>query len=177
MPASPRHQLHDWFEAHACFLYCWLRTRLNPQVRREIDAEDLLQEVWVRATHTEVGTAIANPRAWLLTIARYVFLEAVRGWRRRSRLVAVGAPEAAELPDTVTSLTRRVAREELRQQFFAALDALGDDDRHLLVAHGLEGRPMSEVAPGLGIATEAGHKRWQRLRERLRDLGSPADLW
>jgi RNA polymerase sigma-70 factor (ECF subfamily) len=170
-------ELRDWFEEHASFLYCWLRTRLNPRVRRELDAEDLLQEVWVRATKLVGAEPIGNTRSWLLRIAGYVMLEAVRGWQRRTRSSSLSAESGqVQLIDEVTSLTRRIARDEARQSFFAALDALDDDERLILVQHGMEGAPIAQVAPRLGIGTEAAGKRWQRLRDRLRALGSPVDL-
>ena len=177
MSANPRvDELRGWFEAHGSFLYCWLRARLNPRVRRDIDAEDLLQEVWVRASRLERPQPVESPRSWLLAVAGYVFLEAVRGWRRRTSGTAGDKETALDVPDDVTSFTRRIARAELRQQFFAELDALADEERLLLVQHGLEGRPMAQVAQQLAVTTEAAHKRWQRLRDRLRTMGSPADL-
>lgn len=178
MPAPSRlDDLRGWFEQHASVLYCWLRARVKPSLRADFDAEDLLQEVWLRAVRVLPDTSVANPRAWLLSIAGYVFLEAMRGWQRRARLLAVSADGShVDVTDEVTTMTRRVARDELRQRFFASLDHLDDDDRQLLLQHGLEGRSLAQVAERLGISTEAAYKRWQRLRAHLVQLGSPADL-
>jgi RNA polymerase sigma factor (sigma-70 family) len=180
-PAPHADRLGSWFERDSEYLYCWLRARLGPSLRRGFDVEDLLQEVLMRATlvlrKDPARPPTSNSRGWLLGIARNIVFEALRSSFRRSRSL-VGGDDGAELevPDTVTSLTRRIARSEERQRFFAELDGLEEHERQLLVQHGLEGRPLTEVAVRLGISVDAAHKRWQRLRDRLRELGSPADL-
>lgn len=147
-------------------------------MRRDFEIEDLMQEVWVRALHNDQTDSANNGRAWLLAIARNVVLEVLRASGRRRRHMALAVEgSGTEFADEVTSVTRRIARDELRQQFFAELDALDDDDRQLVVHHGLEGRPVTQLAPRLGITPDAAHKRWQRLRDRLRAHGSPDDLF
>lgn len=176
-PESHVEQLRVWFQQEGEFLSCWLRARLGPAVRRDFDVADLLQEIWIRALRVRSSEPIAHPRAWLLAFARNIVLEVLRSSSRRAVLHGASADgETIDVPDDITSFTQRVARNELRQNFFVALDALEEDDRQLVVQHGLEGRPVAEVAARLGITVDAAHKRWQRLRDRLRSLGSPADL-
>lgn len=175
-PDEGKADLRQWFSDHGPFLYCWMRARLGPALRRDLDVEDMLQEVWVRASQVQADETVAHPRAWLLKIAGYVFLEAVRSSRQRARLAPVPADTSRQLIDEITSLTRRIARDEARQRFFGELDGLPDDERTLLVMHGLEARPIAHAAERLGITVDAAHKRWQRLRERLRVAGAPADL-
>lgn len=80
-PSSRHHELLAWVDHNGSFLYCWLRARLGPAVRRDLDIEDLLQEVWARAMGNS-RQSIANPRAWLLSIARNVVSETLRSMRR-----------------------------------------------------------------------------------------------
>jgi hypothetical protein len=40
---------------------------------------------------------------------------------------------------------------------------------------GLEGATCADAARKLGIGVEAAHKRWQRLRNRLREVGLAND--
>lgn len=171
-------ELQRWFTVHADAVACYLRARLAPAVRASLTVEDMMQEVWLRAVRVRPATPIANPRAWLVSIAAYVVLEGLRSLRRRP----LGRQPVTEdgcfaIPDEVTSVTRRVARAEQRQRFFAALDDLGDEERAILLHHGIEERPLTVLAERFGIGVEAMHKRWQRLRERLRTLGSPTDLF
>lgn len=178
MPSAQRiEELHRWFETHAGHVCCFLRARLGPTVRGRLEVEDLLQEVWVRATQVCTDEPVPSPRGWLLSIARFVVMEALRTVRRRPVGVQAGESSQFELADAITTLTRRVARDELRQRFFAALDGLDEEERQMVVMHGFEERPLSAVAERLGIGVEAAHKRWQRLRDRLREMGSPADLF
>jgi DNA-directed RNA polymerase specialized sigma24 family protein len=84
--------------------------------------------------------------------------------------------DLAEVPESVTSLTRRVAREEGLRRFLAEVEALPHEDRELLVICGLEGRPASEAAQQLDLTHEAARKRWLRLRERLAERAELAAL-
>lgn len=169
--------LRGWIEEYSDYLTCWMRARCGPALRRTLEVEDLVQEVWVRAATVRRGRPVTNPRGWLLAISGFVLLEAVRGLQQRSRVVTVADDDSLfGRADSATSLTRRIVRDEARQRFFAELGSLAEDEWQLLVLHGMEGRPMASVAAHLGIATEAAHKRWQRLRVRLRDMGAPSDL-
>ena len=60
-------------------------------------ADDLLQETFIKATRSLDGYQGGNPRSWLFTIARSVFIDAVR----RTRAVPVeDIPDAGTLdPD------------------------------------------------------------------------------
>ncbi|MFO1029635.1 MAG: RNA polymerase sigma factor [Planctomycetota bacterium] len=177
MPPNRSETLKTWFASEGPHLYCWLRARLGPSVRRNLDLEDLMQEVWFRAMRNPGSDDVVSPRAWLLSIARNVLMEALRSTMRQPIAALAGAEGTSpELADEVTTLTRRIARDESRQKFFRELDGLEEDERLLLVQHGLEQRPIDHVARLLGISTDAAHKRWQRLRDRLRQLGSPAEL-
>jgi RNA polymerase sigma factor (sigma-70 family) len=161
------------FTAAAPALHAWATCRVGRELRSRIDVDDLVQEVGMRAC---VRAADFDPtkgifRQWLFGFANRVWLETLRelgrdplGPRRRlggdSRLPAVA--------DTVTTISRRLAKDEAALACRTRIDALDDDDRRLLVAVGLEGLSHVEAASLLGITEETSRKRWQRLRERLR---------
>jgi DNA-directed RNA polymerase specialized sigma24 family protein len=73
----------------------------------------------------------------------------------------------SQIPDDVSSFTRRVAREEGLKHFLAEVEGLPAQDRELLLLCGLEGRPTAEAAELLDLSHDAATKRWQRLREQL----------
>jgi DNA-directed RNA polymerase specialized sigma24 family protein len=92
---------------------------------------------------------------------------------------AAGAPRAlawSQVPDEATSVSRRVARDELLRGFLDRLAMLSDDDRRLFLYRGLEGLSHEDVAERLASAPGAVRKRWERLRTRLVALGLPAAL-
>jgi len=159
-------------EAAAPALMGWARLRVRPELRSMLDPEDLLQEVGCRAfamAHA-YDPGRASFRQWLFGIANNVLLEALRELGRRP-LTRDPGPDRTGFSDAIaaiTTITRKVARDELIGRFLAQMDALEAEDRDLLLHHGLEELPYPEVARLLGLQEDAVRKRWQRLREKLR---------
>jgi RNA polymerase sigma factor (sigma-70 family) len=162
------------FAATAPALFAWASCRIGRELRQRIDVEDLVQEVGVRAC---VRAAEFDPqrgtfRQWLLGFANRVWLETLRelgrdplGPRHRSG----GDSRLPAVMDTVTTISRRVANDEAARACRARIDELDDGERRLLVAVGIEGLSHAEAAQLLGIGEDTSRKRWQRLRDRLRD--------
>jgi RNA polymerase sigma factor (sigma-70 family) len=135
-----------------------------------------VQEVWARAlAQFEKYDPASTPfRPWIFRIGKNVLLEALRHLRdpaprawtpgSTTKLSALGA-----LPDEVTSFTTQLARDDAIQRFLEVAGALESADRELLVAHGLEGLDLRDVATRLALSNEAVKKRWQRLCTRLRE--------
>lgn len=164
----------EQFAAAAPALFAWASCRIGRELRARIDVEDLVQEVGVRAClrATEFDPRRGTFRQWLLGFANRVWLETLRELGRdplgpRRRLG--GDSQLPEVAHSVTTISRRVANDETARACRARIDALDDEDRRLLVAVGIEGLAHAEAAALLGIGEEASRKRWQRLRERLRD--------
>jgi RNA polymerase sigma-70 factor (ECF subfamily) len=155
-------------------LYAWASLRLPRTLRSFVSPDDIVQEVWCRTTERfdRFDPARGGFRSWLFGFAYRVLREALRGALRLQRC---SAPDGSrvfrldELPDEVTSLTRRVARADEVRLMLEQIDreALDAADRELLLLRGLEGLPYDEVAAQLGITPAAARKRWERLRERL----------
>jgi len=165
-------------------LYAWASLR----VPRDIDSGDLLGDVWLRAVQSLRNHDAVNQefRAWIFGIAKNVLYEALRQ-RARSRAhgvrPAIGAGSSLSaghgieaLPESVTSISRALARDESVQRFLEYCGRLDADDRGLLVHCALEGFTCVEAATRLGITSEAATKRWQRLRQQLREAGWVQEL-
>ena len=158
-------------------LYAWAALRLRATLRGVFTAEDVVQEVWVRAARRLQDldeSTVIDVRGWLFGVARNVLLEIYREQRERRELPA-GARTTlcrgiAECPDAVTSVASRLARHEgVTRLLELARTAGSEDDERLLVLCGLEGMTCSEAAIRLGLSEDAVTKRWQRLRARLRE--------
>lgn len=164
------------FEAVAPVLLGWARLRVRPELRAMLDPEDLLQEVGCRAlamAHTH-DPARASFRQWVFGIANHVLLEALRELGRRPLMRDAG-PDRTGFSDAIaaiTTITRKVARDELVGRLLTQIEGLDPEDRALLLHHGLEELPYPEVARLLGLQEDAVRKRWQRLRAKLR--GDPS---
>ena len=148
---------------------------------RDSDAEDLVQETYVRAfaagTQFTTGT---NLRAWLFRILRNAHIDAYR--RERKNPVDGGFEDeiAAEATTSANDPLRGDAElERLRgvvtTDIEGALASLSVDARAIILLD-LEGFTETELAETLGCAVGTVKSRLARarsiLRERLRDYGS-----
>jgi len=173
-------QFAEVYERVAPALCGWVALNLRAGLRARVDAEEVAQEVWLRAWRSlaDFDPAHGSFRGWLFGIARNVLLEAFQALQRRR----VGSGSTTRLfdlencPDTVTSATQRVARDDSLQHFIARVRELGEDEQVLVQCCGLEGLGAAEAATRLRITAEAARKRWQRLRASLEELDLPREL-
>jgi RNA polymerase sigma-70 factor, ECF subfamily len=140
------------------------------------DAEDLVQETYVRALR---GAARFRPgtdlRAWLFRILRNAFLDGRRR-EERSPVDAAGEPsQAAEAPaaagagellrgDAELERLRRVVGEEIE----AALRTLSEDARTVVLLD-VEGLSEAEIAEVMGCPAGTVKSRLFRARLALRE--------
>jgi RNA polymerase sigma-70 factor (ECF subfamily) len=173
----------ELYERIAPALYAWADIRIRPELKKWVDPQDVVQEVWCRAWRifASFDPEQASFRYWVFRIAKNVLLEAFR--KLDDPALRASAPPAefraltlADVPDSATAISHRVAREEGLKLFSGWVQSLDEDDRLLLVHHGLEGLSQAEVADRLQINREAVAKRWQRLVQRLADQRLPRDL-
>jgi RNA polymerase sigma-70 factor (ECF subfamily) len=135
------------------------------------DAEDLVQETYVRALRAASTFAEGtNLRSWLFRILRNAFIDA----QRRTRWTAEGdacESAAADAPFAREPLFGDVEMEALRgavaSDIERALAALTADARSVVLLD-LEGFRQGEVAEILGCAPGTVKSRLARARESLR---------
>lgn len=141
--------------------------------RSEADAEDLVQETYVRAlASADRLEAGANLKAWLFRILRNAFLSRLRRARHDPTVggldtVApdVGPPTGEALRgDAELEAMRRIVGAEIE----AALRALGEDARTAVLLD-LEGFSEAEMANILGCARGTVKSRLSRARAELRE--------
>lgn len=153
-------------------LWSWAAVHVGPSLRGRLDPEDLLQEVasraWRRFDDYDPGQGTFF--VWTLGIARRVLGEALaRVARGRSDDGHWSTTDWSRVPDDATRATARVAREEQLRAFITWSDSLERDERRLLLYRGLEGWSHAQIAELLGVSEATASKRWDRLRERLRE--------
>ncbi len=145
--------------------------------RRPAEAEDLVQDTYVRALQFfhryEPGT---NCKAWLFTIMKRIFLNHVP---QRAREVLCpeqtqhGDDELTESLDSRVNLIDAVhgEREEVfRHDVAKALDLLPDSFRVVVVLRDIEGFSYSEIASLLDCPMGTVMSRLSRGRELLRQV-------
>ena len=136
-----------------------LRGYLRRRLARAADADDLLQEVFLRTLRQGRDFCeIEQVRAWLFQVARNALADHLR--RRR---------EEIELPeDLAAGADERAPVETLDQCLPRVLAELSGQDREALVLCDLEGLPQEEFARRKDITLPAAKSRVQRARRRLR---------
>lgn len=153
------------FERHAGAV----RRFLRDLGRDDAVADEATQETFVRA-HARLATLRDDQRvrAWLLGIARRVFLEEVR--RRRPRaaldeLAALGDPRTSPEADLLVAEEVRVFR--------AALARLGAERRGALLLQIDHGLTYDEIAAVMGLSPAQVRNELHRGRQELRGYLAP----
>jgi RNA polymerase sigma factor (sigma-70 family) len=170
--AGEAERFNELYERIAPSLWAWAHLRLRHETASTHEVEDFLQEVWLRAIDGLPGfdPERSGFRAWIFGIAKNVAYE---DWRRGASSSGSSQPSASALlddwPDIATSIRTRLSKDEALKLFLDQVAKLDATDRMLLVHCGLEDLPCAQVARRLGLGEEAAAKRWQRLRNRLRD--------
>ncbi|MBI3449796.1 MAG: sigma-70 family RNA polymerase sigma factor [Acidobacteria bacterium] len=146
--------------------------------RSDQDAEDVVQEAYVRAVRFFGGFRGGNSKAWFLTIVRntgYSWLERSRG----EELTTAFDANLHDVEDAGPGPELELLRRATRQELFAALESLPVEFREALVLRELEGLSYKEIADvsGLPIGTVMSRlaRARQRLRQILTDRGSKED--
>ncbi|WP_296329736.1 sigma-70 family RNA polymerase sigma factor [Reyranella sp.] len=118
------------------------------------EAEDLVQEAWMRFDESTRGRYLAQPLSYLYRIVRNLALDTRRRTARKSRvLVGIELDAAAEESHDkpVTPESQAIHREQLRL-LNDALNELPDRTRIAFDMHRLGGCKLREIAGFLGIS-------------------------
>jgi len=128
-----------------------------------VDAEDLLQEVFVRALRrASTFRGEASVRTWLHAIARLTLLERYRARREAGSLGEVAGPGPG--PESLAIGAQR-CRDRIAQ-----LERLPDHEAIVLELHRIDGLSHDEIGALLGITAGASRKRLQRAAAMLEEL-------
>jgi RNA polymerase sigma factor (sigma-70 family) len=133
---------------------------------RDHDAEDVVQEGYLRAFQFFDGFHGISGRAWLLTIIRntcYTWLEHNRG--RQPPKVFDEEKHSAAIP--AASPESLLMRKEDQQLVRQALEKLPPEFREVIVLRELEGLSYQEIAGIAAIPLGTVMSRLARARERL----------
>ena len=131
-------------------------------VRDPADADDVVQESYVRALKYKSGFGGTNLRAWLLSIVRntcYTHLSKHHGWTEFDELAHGGSYDAAEA-DSIT----RIDAERLKMLLFE----LPAEYREILVLREFEDLSYREISEVADIPVGTVMSRIARARKRLR---------
>jgi RNA polymerase sigma-70 factor (ECF subfamily) len=132
------------------------------------DAEDVVQEAWLRWRAADVAT-IERPEAWLTTVTTRVALDLLKAvQRRREDYVGPWLPEPVVL--TPGPAESAELAESLTLGFLTMLDELGPLERAVFLLADVFSVPHAEIAVVVGRSEAACRQIASRARRRFRDV-------
>jgi RNA polymerase sigma factor (sigma-70 family) len=168
---SPADRVTEAFEAQ--------RDRLRAVAYRMLgshaDAEDVVQEAWLRLSRQDTAT-IHNLGGWLTTVVGRISLDVLRS--RQSH------PEASyddRLPDLVVTVDNGPAPEDdvaladsVGLALLVVLESLAPSERLAFVLHDLFAVPFEEIGQILGKSADATKMLASRARKKVQATEQPA---
>jgi len=138
------------------------------------EAEDAVQEGWIRLGRTDVS-AVENLRAWLTTVVARVCLDMLR--TRTSRREA---PLDMHVPDPVITPaddpeSSAMLADSVGLALLVVLEALNPAERLAFVLHDVFGMPFDEIAPIVERSPAAARQLASRARRRVQGSVPDAD--
>jgi RNA polymerase sigma factor (sigma-70 family) len=132
----------------------------------EREAEDVVQDVLERLFEaSDMGAPITDISAYLYRSLRNRVIDLYR--RRRGTTTEL----ADDISDTRFEASEEIGRAESQEEMFAAIDALPEPQREVLVATELEGRTFRELAEEwdvpIGTLLARKHRAMQAVRRTL----------
>lgn len=154
-----------------------LRRLLLARLGDAAEADDVLQELWLRIEQARTGP-VQDPAAYIMRMALNLATDRrIADRRREGRHSAWGSlqPESAEVPGQEQAL---MARNELAR-VQALLDSMPEAMRRALILFRLEGRSQRAIAEDLGMSLSGVEKLLARGYRQLVEFqrSALADAW
>ncbi len=167
LPAASPTERAQWFvsevQPHGPSLKRYIRGAF-PAVR---DVEDVVQESYLRLWRARAAAPVRSAKALLFCVARHLAIDLVRH-DRRSPFVRVEDLDVLSVAEGTPAVPASLERQEKVQLLSAAIDALPERCRTVVLLRKFELLPTQEVAARLGISERAVEKQLERGVERCR---------
>ena len=171
------------FAAHRAELRRFLAARCGDAV----EAEDLLQDLWIKAaapSPAQPAGPIANGRAYLFRMANNLVSDRrrarLRAMRRDHAWVAEGSAGASaalpeDRPDPAPPADEQISRQQEAELLRTAIAGLPPGAQRALRLHRIDGHPQGDVAQIMGISRSGVEKHlavaMRRLKQSMLDCG------
>jgi len=134
-------------------------------LKNETDAQDVVQEAYLRALRFCGTFRGGDPRAWLLTIVR----NTAYTWLSRNRSADPPVPfEEEQHPDEAVPVDIELIRRADSQALRTAMEELPAEFREIVVLRDLEGLSYKEIAEVADLPIGTVMSRLARARSRLK---------
>ena len=140
------------------------------------EADDAVQETWIRLSGTAVGE-IDNLEAWLVTAVGRVALNMLRSRRtRREESLDAHLPDPiVDRADGVDPEHEALLADSVGLALFVVLETLTPAERLAYVLHDMFSVPFDEIGAILGRSPDAARQLASRGRRRIRDADTTPD--
>ena len=179
--------LSELFNVHRARLWRMVNFRMDPRLAGRIDADDILQEAWMRAIDRIDSFLVDASRStfiWFRMIVTQTMVDLHRrhvGAQKRSAAKEISIHGGWSSQSTSVSLARHLLghlsspsnaaiRAELSSQLETALTTMSDIDREVLAMRHFEELTNSETAQVLDMTEQAASARYVRALSRLRHV-------
>lgn len=157
---NPRDQI-------AAELYSRLGRFVGYRVSDPSDAEDVLQDVFVKVLGSRGPTEASKLLPWMYAIARNTITDFYRARDRRREHPSADVAEPPNTDDPKNSSPEN-SSVDLRGALGDLMDLLSEQDQQVLQIVDLEGLSQKQYADRLGLDYTTAKSRVQRARKRLR---------
>lgn len=156
--------LSEQFEAEKTHLKAIAYRMLGSQA----DAEDAIQEAWVRLSRSDAGD-VHNLGGWLTTVVARVCLDVLRSRSTRDEvpLEEQDVEEIAGSPQQVDAEQEMLLADSIGPALMIVLDTLAPAERVAFVLHELFAVSFDEIALILGRSSAATRQLASRARRRV----------
>ena len=125
--------------------------------RSRQDADDLVQEAWVKLASYEHRDAVQEPEAFLMRTALNLSIDDYRSGRHRGEQVLLEEVEVELVDTTPTAETTLLARERWAR-LSQSLATLGAKTQRIFLAHRVDGLTYLEIARANKLSVGAVEK-------------------
>jgi len=173
MRQGDRDAAAEFMDRYGAMVRRRVRGKLGQSMQRIFDSQDILSTVSRRLDQFVADGRVradAPGELWALVtqIARNAVIDKSRIFRR---LEGVEGSDS-DFARTMLSRLRSSEQEPMSKveiELERAIDSLGDSIDQQILAMWLHGESHERIADEVGIATTGVRKRWQRIREQLRE--------
>jgi RNA polymerase sigma-70 factor, ECF subfamily len=133
------------------------------------DADDVLQEAWLRLDRSDAGS-VENMRAWLTTVVARLSLDELRARKaRREDSLDSWLPEPLVAPESGADPEQEaLLADSVGLALLVVLETLEPAERLAFVLHDMFALPFGEIAPIVGRSPVATRQLASRARRRVR---------
>jgi len=135
------------------------------------DAEDALQQAFVRLYSHQKKEPIRDPSAFLVDVLGKVRVEGWRSAQRQRQLFVAEPIEQLKLVDLAPTPEEHAQADQQLERIRRRLEALGPRTQQIFLLHRIEGLSYAQIAAAIGVSVSAIEKHIARAALCIHEEG------